>query len=358
MPLYIKFPEWIKPEIIPGLPFRWYGLMYIVAFATAYIFYRKQVKERRYPLTDDQLSSLFSWGILGLILGARIFSTLIYETSSLYRREPWLVFWPFRNGQFIGLQGMSYHGGVIGCIAGFLSWSLVKKHDVRNIADMMACSIPIGYTFGRIGNFINAELYGRATASPLGMLFPNAEKLPVKLPLVAEIAEKTGIPLPTGDALSAMVNLPRHPSQLYEAFFEGIFLWAIAWAVRKKNPFKGFGFGLYIAGYGVIRFVIEYFRQPDSDLGYPIQLAPNSAPLALAHPFTSLSTGQLLCLAMVLAGVGIWVASACCPNSAFSYDMAGSGVRGADNPQAGSHNGAESRPHKRSGHKKRPRGRR
>jgi phosphatidylglycerol:prolipoprotein diacylglycerol transferase len=132
-----------------------------------------------------------------------------------------------------------------------------------------------------------------------------------------------------------MVNLPRHPSQLYEAFFEGIFLWAITWAVRKKNPFKGFGAGLYIAGYGLIRFIIEYFRQPDSDMGYPVQFVPNNEPLALAHPLSSLSTGQILCLGMVLAGVGIWIASACCPNSAFSYDMNVGGQSGDTSSQTG-----------------------
>ncbi|MDR0540128.1 MAG: prolipoprotein diacylglyceryl transferase [Spirochaetaceae bacterium] len=316
MPLYIKYPEWLKPEIFPGLPFRWYGLMYIVAFAVAYYFYRKQVRERGYPLSEDNLTSLFFWGILGLILGARLFSVIIYESSRIYQREPWLVFWPFRNGRFTGLQGMSYHGGVIGCISGFLLWSIVKKHDVRDIADMFGGSIPAGYTFGRIGNFINAELYGRATVSPAGMLFPHAETLPLSQDWVAKIAEQTGI---TVSGQTMMVNLPRHPSQLYEAFFEGIFLWAVIWLIRKKSPFKGFCAGLYIAGYGLIRFVIEYFRQPDSDLGYRIQFAPNDLPLAYAHPLTSLSTGQLLCLGMVAAGGLIWFVSARVPGSAFSY---------------------------------------
>ena len=118
----------------------------------------------------------------------------------------------------------------------------------------------------------------------------------------------------------ALVNLPRHPSQLYEAFFEGVFLWAVIWLLRKKNPFRGFGFGLYIAGYGLVRFVIEYFRQPDSDLGYRIQFAPNDLPLALAHPLTSISTGQLFSFCMILAGAGIWLASALYPSTPYSYE--------------------------------------
>ncbi|MDR0550910.1 MAG: prolipoprotein diacylglyceryl transferase [Spirochaetaceae bacterium] len=333
MYLYLKFPAWLKPEIIPGLPFRWYGLMYIVAFGVAYIFFRKQVRERRYPMTDDEVTSLFFWGILGLLLGARIFSTLVYEQTNYYIRQPWLVFWPFHNGRFTGLQGMSYHGGVIGCITGFLLWGIVKKVDVRDIGDMLACSIPIGYTFGRLGNFINAELYGRATDAPVGMLFPRAEPLPLSMSWVAELAEKTGL---SDAAAGGFVNLPRHPSQLYEAFFEGIFLWSVAWLIRKKNPFRGFGFGLYIAGYGIIRFFIEYFRQPDSDLGYRIQLLRGTdAHIAYIHPLTSFSTGQILCLAMVAGGALIWLLSRRAPNSAFSYIVAKT-----DAPPSGGTDGA------------------
>jgi phosphatidylglycerol:prolipoprotein diacylglycerol transferase len=290
--------------------------MYIVAFSVAYFFYRKQVKERRFPMTDDDITSLFTWSILGLLLGARIFSTIVYETSSIYRREPWLIFWPFRDGRFTGLQGMSYHGGVIGCIAGFLLWSICKKRDVREIADMLAGAIPIGYTFGRIGNFINGELYGRATASPIGMIFPQAGQLSAKTAWVAEMAEKTGL-TPVGPF--QLVNLPRHPSQLYEAFFEGVFLWAVIWLVRKKSPFKGFCFGLYAVGYGLIRFIIEYFRQPDADIGYAIEFIPNNLPIAYAHPLTSISTGQLLSFFMALAGICIWIISKRYPNSRFSY---------------------------------------
>ncbi|MDR2109878.1 MAG: prolipoprotein diacylglyceryl transferase, partial [Spirochaetaceae bacterium] len=107
MLLTIPFPAWLKPEIIPGLPFRWYGLMYLVAFGIAYLLYRRQIRERHFPISDDGLSGLFFWGILALLLGARIFATIVYETTDIYRRQPWLVFWPFRDGQFTGLQGMS-----------------------------------------------------------------------------------------------------------------------------------------------------------------------------------------------------------------------------------------------------------
>jgi phosphatidylglycerol:prolipoprotein diacylglycerol transferase len=301
MPLVVKFPAWLKPEIIPGLPVRWYGLMYIVAFSVAFIMYRKQIRERNFPMTDEQLSGLFFWGILGLLLGARIFATLVYETSDIYIRQPWLIFWPFRNGHFTGLQGMSYHGGFIGCLLGFWLWSIVHHYQVREIGDMFGASIPLGYTFGRLGNFINGELYGRVTSGPLGMIFPNAERFPPNLDWVRETAEKTGIVIPnSASGASPLVNLPRYPTQLFEAFFEGVFLWFICWLLRNKKPFKGFIFALYIMGYGLIRFVIEYFREADRDLGYRIELVPNDLPLALAHPLTSFSTGQIFSAGMVL----------------------------------------------------------
>jgi phosphatidylglycerol:prolipoprotein diacylglycerol transferase len=299
--LSIDFPSWLKPEIIPGLPIRWYGLMYIFAFATAFLVYRKQVKERKFPMSEDDLSSLFFWGILGLLVGARLFSTLIYETSNIYLRQPWLIFWPFRNGQFTGLQGMSYHGGAFFGLLSVVIFAKVKKYSFREIGDMFAAAIPLGFTWGRIGNFINAELYGRVTTSPIGMVFPNAAPLPASELWVQEIAEKTGTAI-TG----AFVNLPRHPSQLYEAFFEGIVLWAIIWFFRNRKPFKGFLVGLYFLGYGLFRFIIEYFREPDSGLGYRIELVPNNLPTAFAHPISSFTTGQILCFFMILFGI-VWL---------------------------------------------------
>ena len=300
MILAINFPSWLKPEIIPGLPFRWYGLMYLVAFGIAFLLYRSQVRERNFPITDEQLSGLFFWGILSLVLGARIFATLVYETSPIYRREPWLILWPFRNGTFTGLLGMSYHGGVIGGILAVLIYSARHRLDYREIGDMYCASIPLGYTAGRLGNFINAELYGRVTTGPLGMIFPGAE-LPYKDQWVREIAEKTGI----REALG-YVNLPRHPSQLYEAFFEGVVLWLIIWLLRNKKPFKGFLCGIYLIGYGFFRFIIEYFREPDTDLGYRITLVKTNIPPALFSSLFNFTTGQVFCFVMILLGF-IWL---------------------------------------------------
>jgi phosphatidylglycerol:prolipoprotein diacylglycerol transferase len=304
MLLSIPFPSWLKPEIIPGLPVRWYGLMYIAAFAGAYFLYRRQIRERNFPITEDDFSGLFLWGILSLVLGARIFATLVYETSDIYRREPWLVFWPFRNGRFTGLQGMSYHGGVIGGVASIIIYSWVKKFDYREIGDMYAASIPLGYTAGRIGNFINGELYGRITAGPLGMIFPDGGIKPGSpgYELIREAAETLGLIDP---AQGGTLNLPRHPSQLYEALFEGVILWLIIWLWRNRKPFKGFLISLYLSGYGFFRFFIEYFREPDAELGYRLELVKTSLPPALAHPPLSFSTGQIFSLGMIVLGL-VW----------------------------------------------------
>ncbi|MDR1788034.1 MAG: prolipoprotein diacylglyceryl transferase [Treponema sp.] len=314
MPLSIPFPSWLKPEIIPGLPFRWYGLMYIVAFGAAFLLYRKQVRERRFPMTDDQLSALFFWGILALLAGARLFAAFVYDTSGTYYREPWLVFWPFRNGRFTGLQGMSYHGGVIGGIVAIIVYSKVKGFEFRETGDMFAASIPLGYTAGRLGNFINGELYGRFTRMPWGMTFPQGGIAPgdSRYAAIKAGAESMGFDVPA----SGVINLPRHPSQLYEMLLEGVLLWIVIWIVRNRKPFKGFLISLYIGGYGLVRFFLEYFREPDADMGYPLQFVKTDLPPALGHPALCFSTGQLLCLGMIAAAVVWGIIARRLPNSA------------------------------------------
>jgi phosphatidylglycerol:prolipoprotein diacylglycerol transferase len=198
-------------------------------------------------------------------------------------------------------MGMSYHGVAIGGLLAVILFAWKKRFNFREIGDMYAAIIPLGYTFGRLGNFINAELYGRVTSGPLGMLFPNAAPLPASEAWVREAAAKTGT------AISGpLVNLPRHPSQLYEALFEGVILWAIIWFFRNRKPAKGFLIGLYFAGYGVFRFFIEYFREPDADLGYRIEFVKTALSPAYAHPPFSFSTGQILSFGMILFGV-VWI---------------------------------------------------
>ena len=310
MLLYLNYPSWIHPEIFPGVKFlgliRWYGLMYCFAFLTAYFVLKKVAKEgaldtKNYKLKEDDLFSFITTGIIFLLVGARIFSTLIYDTSGVYWKKPWLIFWPFDSqGHFTGLAGMSYHGGFVGGLIGMIVWCKRHKQPVGKWIDAMVCEIPLGYTFGRIGNFLNGELYGRITTMPWGIVFPQAEKFSANLLWVQEFAAKIGMNI-TADKL---VNLPRHPSQLYEAFFEGIVLWLIIWNCRKHKKFDGMLACIYTAGYGFFRFIIEYFREPDADIGYRIA-KDSSAPIYTNTSLFNFSTGQILCFIMIVCSVGI-----------------------------------------------------
>ncbi len=326
MPLAVNFPSWLSPEIIPGFPFRWYGLMYLFAFGATYLLFRYQTKERSFAMDEDTLSGLFFWAIFGLLIGARVFATLVYDTSGIYLRKPWLVFWPFDGGRFVGLQGMSYHGGLIGAVAGIAAYCRSRRLDVREIGDMMVAGIPLGYTFGRLGNFINGELYGRVTTGALGMIFPQAARFSAREPWVGDVAAQAGIPIPTPDSF---INLPRHPSQLYEALFEGIVLWAVLWLLRNRKPFKGFLIGMYVIGYGTVRFAIEYFREPDADLGYRIQLVPTDLPPALFSSVFNFTTGQILCALMIVSGI-LWLAVA----ARLPQESAGAPFRTGSGPAA------------------------
>ena len=302
MQLFINYPSWIKPEIIPGLPVRWYGLMYLVAFFIGYILFKKQVSENKLNISEDDISNIFFWIILGILLGGRIFSTLVYDTTGKYWSNPLLIFWPFdKDFHFTGLQGMSYHGGLLGGVAACVIYCRKKHFNTLVIGDMLAVSIPLGYTFGRLGNFINGELYGRVTAVSWGMIFPHANRFSTADSWVIKIAEKSGIDL---SAAGQFINLPRHPSQLYEAFFEGIFLWVILWFVlRKRWHAPGEMMGDYLLGYGFIRFFIEYFREPDIDLGFIINFSGKNSPIYTLDSFFNFTTGQILCFIMILAGV-------------------------------------------------------
>lgn len=316
MPLFINFPSWIQPQIFPGIPFlslfRWYSLMYIFAFGTAFFVFKKQLNEgtldtKDYKANIDDVYSFFTLGIIMLLVGARIFSALIYDPSGYYWKKPWLIFWPFNEaGQFTGLAGMSYHGGFVGGLLGMILWCWKNKKPMLKWIDTMGVAIPLGYTFGRLGNFLNGELFGRVTTMPWGMVFPNARRFSVSIPWVKQFTEEIGMNIAPDQIL---VNLPRHPSQLYEAFFEGLVVFAILWFFRKRKPFDGFILGLYPICYGTFRFIIEYFREPDIDLGYRIQ-ATSEAPTYMNVSLLNISTGQILCMLMILGGAALLVALA------------------------------------------------
>lgn len=257
-------PENIDPVIfeIGWFKLQYYGLMYVVAFGLTYFLVMYRLKrEDRFEVSTDQAKDLLLNMLLGLIIGARLGYVLFYQFS-YYIRNPLEIFLPFSFGNgihFTGISGMSYHGGLIGVL--FVAWLFIRKNRLSylEMSDLIAPVAPLGYTFGRLGNFINGELYGRATSSSIGMYFP--------------LSPERGL---------------RHPSQLYEAFFEGIFLFVILWIIRKKKLPKGSLLGLYLMGYGLVRFFIEYFREPDSHLGFV---------------FFSFSMGQVLCAVMILCGL-------------------------------------------------------
>ena len=301
---YVEFPTWLRPEIIPGLPIRWYGLMYLVAFAITYrLFVHLAVNRGELQTDKDTALSLFFWGIVGVLLGGRLFSVLIYDPTGFYARNPLQIVFPFQRVdgalRFIGLQGMAYHGGLVGAVVAVVVYCRVKRLPVLHVADLLAASAPLGYTFGRLGNFINGELYGRVTSSPIGVIFPAAPGYPASEPWVRQVAEEAGVPIADGVAL---VNLPRYPSQLFEAFFEGVFLWALLWFVfRERRPFPGFLMSMYVIGYGVARFAVEYLREPDEGMGFPLSFVPVANP-AQFSPW-NFTTGQLLSAVMIIAGL-------------------------------------------------------
>ena len=172
------------------------------------------------------------------------------------------------------------------------------------MTDLTTAAIPLGYTFGRLGNFINGELFGRVTTKPWGMVFPLAERFSTYEPWVRKVADEVGMEYELGQ----LVNLPRHPSQLYEALFEGIVLFLILWLVirpmknRRGLP-HGTVFSFYLMGYGIFRFFIEYCRQPDASIGYVISLGKKgNGSIALFESFLNISEGQVFCLLMIAAG--------------------------------------------------------
>ena len=259
-----QLPMKIDPVVfeIGGLKVHYYGLMYIVACTVTYALVRHRLKhEGRFAISVDHVNNLMTYMLIGVIVGGRLGYVLFYNLS-YYFHNPLEIFLPFEfsNGvTFTGISGMSFHGGLLGVILSV--WLYTKKNSLSFwvVADLFAPAIPLGFTFGRLGNFINGELFGRVTTSPIGMYF--------------QLAPGTDL---------------RHPSQLYEAFFEGIFLFAVLWPMRKIPFPNGTLMAFYIIGYGVVRFFIEYFRQPDAHLGFV---------------WMSFSLGQILCGLMIISGI-------------------------------------------------------
>ncbi len=239
----------------------WYGLMYLFGFTGAWLLGR--VRAARYGWTAEQVEDLLFYGAIGVILGGRLGYSLFYDfTNNIEHPLNILKIWQ---------GGMSFHGGLLGVLIAFWLFSRKTGKSYFEISDFIAPMVPIGLFFGRIGNFINGELWGKVSDVPWAMVFPH------------------GGPL------------PRHPSQLYEAGLEGLVLFVLLWLYSIKPKPLGAVSGLFLLGYGVFRSIVELVRIPDQQYGY--------------FAFDWLTMGQILSLPMILLGVFILVVAYRRPNS-------------------------------------------
>lgn len=249
----MQFPH-IDPVFIRlgPLEFRWYGLMYVIGFVAAYFVIMAETRRRKLPIGKDDVADMIFAVALGVIAGGRTGYVLFYNLSD-YLAHPLKIFAVWEGG-------MSFHGGLAGALLGGLWFARKKKIKFPVLVDIGSLTAPIGLGLGRIGNFINGELYGRVTDLPWGMVFPDP---------------RAG-------------NLPRHPSQLYEAFMEGPVIFAILWILRRGKKPDGVIFWAFIALYGAFRFLLEFFREPDFQLGFILG---------------GFSMGQVLSFPMAVGGV-------------------------------------------------------
>ena len=239
---------------IGPLAVRWYGLMYLVAFGFLWWLGRIRIARGLAPVTREQLDDLIFHGVLGTILGGRLGYVLFYKPA-FYASHPLEIFAVWHGG-------MSFHGGFLGVLTAAAVYAWRHHVDWWRLMDFVAPCVPTGLAAGRLGNFINGELWGRPTDLPWGMVFQGAG------------------------------SLPRHPSQLYEFALEGVALFALLWWYGSKPRGRGAVSAVFLMGYGVARFVVEFAREPDDFLGL----------LALG-----LSMGQWLSLPMIAAGAALFL---------------------------------------------------
>ncbi len=219
-----------------GLPVHWYGMMYVLALVGALAAGKYYVKKERIDLKSIKLDEYFVWVEIGVILGARLGYIIFYDPdTSYYLTHPWQIFNPFKHGEFVGIRGMSYFGAVVGWFLASYLFYLKKKGDFGKLMDIVAIAVPVGYIFGRIGNFLNQELVGRATDVPWGIYVD---------------------------------GVLRHPSQLYESFLEGFVVFLVVFLYRRYKHFDGELILVYGFMYGLMRFIAEFWREPDPQLGF------------------------------------------------------------------------------------------
>ena len=246
----------LNPIMVELGPVRvtWYGLMYVFGFIISYLLVRYQVKKKDFGISLEEVEDLYFYLIVGLIAGARLGYVLFYDLQ-VYLSNPLEIFAVWHGG-------MSFHGGLIGLVIATVLFCWKAKKSFWKLADLFVVTAPVGLGLGRIGNFINGELYGRITEVPWGMIFPK------------------GGPL------------PRHPSQLYESALEGGILFLILWMLKDRKHPDGYLLAIFIFLYGVFRFFIEFFREPDVQLGFVL------------GPF---SMGQVLCAFMIVVGISLMI---------------------------------------------------
>ena len=274
----IQFPGFLQPEIFSLGPFhlgdmtlgpfalRWYALAYIAGlllgwrYMVALIRGTKLWGAAKAPATEPQLDDFLFWATIGVILGGRLGYIAFYKPDMIWKNPGELP--------AIWHGGMSFHGGLIGVALAIIFFARRHKMPLWSLADIVAAAAPIGLFFGRLANFVNAELYGRASTAPWAVMFPQRD-------IMGHLS----------------YTEPRHPSQIYEAILEGLVLFALLrFATHHRLTLKrpGLTTGLFLLGYGVFRFLVEFVREPDAHM-----------PEALRH---FLTMGMILCLPMIALG--------------------------------------------------------
>ncbi|WP_374392415.1 prolipoprotein diacylglyceryl transferase [Tabrizicola sp.] len=279
----IPFPD-ISPNVFSVTLFgrefalRWYALAYMAGLLYGWWIILRAIRTPRLwagepPLTAEQVERFFTWAVVGVILGGRLGYVIFYEPAT-FLAEPWRV-------PYVWEGGMSFHGGFAGVVLAGLWFCRREKIPMLSMGDLLAIAAPLGLGLGRLSNFVNAELWGRPTDLPWGVVFPGAA--------AQTCAELTGA-------------CARHPSQLYQAALEGLLLLVVlTWLAFRRGWFKRPGalMGLFLVGYGVARFLVEFVRQPDAQFvspGNPIGWAVQAGDYGL-------TMGQLLSLPMIAAGL-------------------------------------------------------
>ncbi len=248
------------PDISPiafdlfGLSIRWYSLAYLSGFLLGWAYILKLLKNASFERPNkNDIDDFLAIAVIGVILGGRLGYVLFYQPA-FYLENPMAALEIWRGG-------MSFHGGVLGVLFAMFAYAKLRNFSFLRLADLVCAATPIGLLFGRLSNFANGELYGRITDVAWGIRFP------------------------------AGGFEPRHPSQLYEAFAEGLILFFILNIIYKKfSDYKGLTASMFVALYGLFRFIIEYFREPDANYGLILDI---------------FSMGQMLCLPMIICGTAL-----------------------------------------------------